>query len=148
MVCADGSQSVNNGEKQKTLLPLNFVQNLGQPVPLFLTVNDTQMCTNLHSFPLCLSFILWMTCTHTLFSSVSVFYSVDDLSFILWMICTQCGIKIFAVCGGWKFIQKFVTIFQLWKGNFVTSSTTFPPLCLQKIMYLCEKKDVNNEACT
>ena len=34
MVCADGSQGVNNGEKPDPLRPLNFVQNLGQPATL------------------------------------------------------------------------------------------------------------------
>lgn len=42
MVCADGGQIVNNGKKSDPLLvlPLNFVQNLGQPTPLFLTYDN------------------------------------------------------------------------------------------------------------
>ena len=128
MVCADGSQSVNNGEKPDPLqvLPLNFVLNLGQPVLLFLTVNNIWTHTNLHSssVSVCPLFCGWFSHNVALKSSL---YAVGENS-----------------------LKKFVTwlIFQLWKENFMTSSTTFPPLCLQKIMYLCEKKKVNNKART
>ena len=63
MVCADGGQIVNNGKKPDPLLvlPLNFVQNLGQPTPLFLTYDNADA----HKF-------------YALDFTLSVPYSADD----------------------------------------------------------------------
>ena len=61
VVCADGSQDVNNGEKPDPPLPLNFVQNLGQPTPLFLTYDNADA----HKF-------------YALDFTLSVPYSADD----------------------------------------------------------------------
>ena len=56
----------------------------------------------------------------------------------------------FAVCSGWKFTHKFIFHFRnsinIWITklkfrDFVSLSTTFFPLCLLKIVYVCEIKN-------
>ena len=46
MVCADGGLGVNSDEKRDPLLPLNFVQNIGQPA----SGSSSQLITHRHTY--------------------------------------------------------------------------------------------------